>query len=58
MDKETVDYFIEHTNVRLEKIETKLDSVLEFRWMILGGAVVFSGIFSVLTAGILTYLGK
>jgi len=36
------DYFIEQTNGRLERIEGKLDTVLEFRWQIIGGAVVAS----------------
>lgn len=36
------DYFIEQTNLRLERIEQKLDVLLEFKWQIIGGSLVAS----------------
>ena len=41
-DKKLMDYYIDHTNQRLDKIEEKLDKVLSFRWQIIGGAASIS----------------
>lgn len=43
-----VDYFISHTNTRLANIEGKLDSVLKFKWQIIGGAGVAAAFLSIL----------
>lgn len=36
------DYFIEHTNKRLESIDEKLDQLIKFKWQIIGGAGILS----------------
>ena len=41
------EYFIEETNKRLERIEDKLDTLLEFKWQIIGGSLVVSGLVAV-----------
>jgi hypothetical protein len=38
------DYFIEQTNLRLERIEQKLDVLLEFKWTLIGGSVMASAL--------------
>ena len=54
-NKELLDYYIEHTDKRFEKlgddfreIHIKLDDILKFRWMLLGAALAISGTVSVL----------
>ena len=42
MDKDLIDYFIDRTNKRFDKIDRKLDQLIEFKWKIIGGSVVFS----------------
>ena len=42
MDKDLVDYFIKETNKKFEKLEKKVDSLLQFKWQIIGGSVVIS----------------
>ena len=49
-----LDYFIENTDKRLEKIEAKLEQLINFRMLLLGGAAVVSGIVSF----ICLYFGK
>jgi hypothetical protein len=38
-DKELVDYFISHTNERFKVIDDKLESLLSFKWQLIGASV-------------------
>jgi len=42
MDKQLIDYFIDQTNRRFDKVDKKLNELLEFKWKIIGGSVIFS----------------
>lgn len=53
MDPNLLHYFIEETNKRFDKIDTKLDQLITFRLMLLGGAAVVSTAISFLVAWIL-----
>lgn len=33
-----MDYFIDKTDKRFDKLEKKLDEIIQFRWQIVGGA--------------------
>lgn len=51
MKSDKVDYFIEHTNGRFDRIETwlvslseKVDELRQFKWQIIGGSVAISAI--------------
>lgn len=44
---ELVDYFIEETNKKFERLEEKVDMLLEFKWQIISGAVVFSALITI-----------
>jgi tetrahydromethanopterin S-methyltransferase subunit G len=55
VDKSLIEYFIEHTDERFEKLERKIDTVVAFRWQIIGGSVVISTLFSLVIA---VYFGK
>jgi len=50
MDNQLFQYFIEQTNDRFDKIDKKLDQLITFRLMLLGGAAALSAIVSVLIA--------
>jgi hypothetical protein len=39
-----VEYFIEQTNDRLERMEDKMDKLLAFKWQIIGGSVAISAL--------------
>jgi hypothetical protein len=41
-DKNLIDYFINETNQKFEKLEAKVDQILQFKWQIVGGSVVLS----------------
>lgn len=41
-DKDKMEYFITQTNDRLKHIDRKLDSLLKFKWQIIGGSVSLS----------------
>lgn len=45
--KELVDYFISETNDKFDKLENKVDQLLEFKWKIIGGSVGLSVIITV-----------
>lgn len=47
-DRELLDYFIQHTDVRFEKVHEKLDILLKFRWMLIGASMAISGTISIL----------
>lgn len=49
----TVQYFMEQTNARLDKIDTNIEKLLRFKWQIIGGSVIFS----VLCSAIITMVG-
>jgi hypothetical protein len=40
MEKQLIDYLID----RIEKIDEKVDRLLQFKWQIIGGSVVLSAI--------------
>ena len=42
MDRNLIEYFIQKTDERFDKVEKKLDEVLKFKWQIVGGSVVMS----------------
>lgn len=50
MDNNLLAYFIEETNKRFDKIDRKLDELISFRLMLLGGAAALSAIVSLLIA--------
>lgn len=43
-----VEYFVKRTDERLSNIESKLDQLIGFRWMLLGAAAVVSAIAGIL----------
>ena len=45
--EDKLEYFIEQTNHRLEKMDQKLDDLLGFKWQIIGGATFLSIVASV-----------
>jgi hypothetical protein len=47
MDNELVKYFIEETNRKYEKLEEKVDQLLQFKWKIIGGSVIMSVVFTI-----------
>lgn len=49
-DNHKFDYFIEETNKRFDKIDRKLEELINFRMMLLGGAFAISAIVSLLMA--------
>ncbi len=55
-DVSKTDYFIEETNKRLEKIDAKLDMLINFRLILMGSAATLSIIFSVLTTLVMIFL--
>ncbi len=36
MDKELVNYFIEQTNLKFQKVEHKLEELTAFKWKVIG----------------------
>lgn len=44
---ELVRYFIEETNKKFERLEEKVDILLEFKWQILGGSMVLSALVTI-----------
>jgi hypothetical protein len=40
------DYFIEHTNKRFDSLESKVDKLVSFRWILIGVSIGVSGILS------------
>ena len=48
MDKDFVEYFIEKTDARFDKIEKKIDKLLQFKWQIIGGAGAMSLLITIL----------
>lgn len=53
--RELVGYFIAQTNHRFEKLEGKVDRLLEFKWQLVGGSLTVS---AVLTVAIQIVFGK
>lgn len=47
MSETKYDYFVEQTNERLRIIDTKLDSLLAFKWQVFGGALMISAIITI-----------
>jgi hypothetical protein len=46
----------EYLDKRLDRIEDKVDKLFEFKWQIIGGSVVLSTLFSVVTTLLLIFL--
>jgi len=42
MNKELMDYFIAKTDERFKLIETKLDTIIKFKYQVIGGSVLVS----------------
>lgn len=53
-DKELLKYYIDQTNQRLDRLDTKVDELLSFKWQIVGGSVVLSVIINFLIERIKT----
>lgn len=53
-----LDYFIEQTNLRLEKIDNKLEQLISFRIMLIGASMTVATIFSIITTLITLFLNK
>lgn len=47
-DTDLINYFIEHTNKRFDKIEEKVDQLISFRLILIGSAMGVSGVISVI----------
>lgn len=47
MDKELLEYFISRTDKRFDQLERKLDTLLKFKWQIISGATVVSGLVAI-----------
>lgn len=45
---ELVRYFIDETNKKFERLETKVDLLLKFKWEVIGGASAVSFLVAVL----------
>lgn len=57
MDQELVNYFIEQSNKRLDKIEDKIDTLIKFKWQIIGGALIAGFMSSIVVSfGVQIYL--
>jgi hypothetical protein len=41
-NKELVQYFINETNKKFERLEEKVDLLISFKWQLVGGSVVLS----------------
>jgi hypothetical protein len=52
---DALELFIETTNTRLEKIESKLDQLISFRWLLIGAGVSIGGLVSFITTIIINY---
>ena len=56
MDRqELVNYFIERTDERFDKLEAKIEQLISFRWMLIGASCAVSSIISIIIA---IYFGK
>jgi len=42
MDKNLIDYFIDETNRKFDKLDKKVDQIIKFKWQIIGGSLVAS----------------
>lgn len=57
MSKELVDYFILETNKKFEAVDKKLDSLIAFRWQIIGGSLVASSLLTIALNVLIIFLG-
>lgn len=57
MSKELVDYFILETNKKFEAVDKKLDSLIAFRWQIIGGSLVASSLLTIALNVLIIVLG-
>jgi len=44
--KELLDYYIKHTDERFKEVNNKLDTLIGFRWLLIGAAAGVSGLVS------------
>lgn len=42
MEKDLLDYFIKRTDERFDQLEEKIDTLIKFKWQIIGGAAIVS----------------
>ena len=54
-DEQRLDYFIIRTDERLKAIEGKIDQLIGFRFMLIGGSAMVSALISLAVA---VYFGK
>lgn len=47
-NEEKYEYFIAQTNVRLEKMDEKLDQLISFRFMLIGASMAVSAMVSLI----------
>lgn len=57
MQKNSFELFMERTDDRLERMDERLDNLLEFKAMVLGGSIVVSVICSSIIAAAGIYFG-
>jgi hypothetical protein len=48
-------YYVESTNKRLDEIEKKIDTLLKFKWQIIGGSLAISLAGSIIISAISAY---
>lgn len=46
-------YFIEQTNDRMHRMESKIDKLLEFKWRIVGGSILGASVISIIVAAVI-----
>lgn len=54
---EFLDYYTKSTDERLDRIESKIDDILKFKWQVLGGSAILGIITSLLVTVSYIYLG-
>lgn len=49
-DSELIKYFMKRTDQRLEQMDQKIDSLLEFKWKVFGAIIVVSTLVNIIVA--------
>lgn len=57
-DKSIIDYLIEYSEKRFDKLEKKVDRLWELKMMLVGGCIVVSAACTVIINLIIVYIGK
>lgn len=65
LGRDLIEYFIIQTNKKFEsldqkfdQIDLKLETLLKFKWQIVGGSVVMSTLFSMVISFLIAYLSR